>query len=284
MTKAGHGSGLTGPLDRSALLGLRAHRRDLGALRVRIEAHLDQHEGYVPFSGGKDSLVVLSLARAVDPEVPVVFFDSGLEFPETYAYVNDLAAQWRLNLQVIPSRVPLLERLARSGGWSHTALPVSGTGSLHEDLIAAPAARAHQAFGAGELWGVRAAEARGRAAAYGVALRRERRRCGCTCVTEVTARRVHGGVIRRADGTVAYGPVWDWPTAEVWGHIGRHRLPVNPVYDKLRRLGAPEPSLRISHMLDGSHLDRGHATWLRRGWPSLFEELAQVLPRLREYV
>ena len=33
-------------------------------------------------------------------------------------------------------------------------------------------------------------------------------------------------------------------TDDVWGYIHRHRLPVNPVYAKLRRLGAPEQCLR----------------------------------------
>jgi phosphoadenosine phosphosulfate reductase len=91
-------------------------------------------------------------------------------------------------------------------------------------------------------------------------------------------------VLRRADGTVAYGPVWDWPNDEIWAYIRRHRLPANPVYDKLRRLGAPEAALRISAMIDGNALEFGRVTWLRRGWPDLFEELARVLPRLREFV
>jgi len=37
-------------------------------------------------------------------------------------------------------------------------------------------------------------------------------------------------------------------------------------------------------MIDANSLELGRVTWLRRGWPGLFEELAQVLPRLREFV
>ncbi len=37
---------------------------------TRIEAHLAAHGGYVAFSGGKDSLSVLDLARRVEPDVP----------------------------------------------------------------------------------------------------------------------------------------------------------------------------------------------------------------------
>lgn len=37
---------------------------------------------YVSFSGGKDSTVLLDLARRVDPNIPAVFVDTGLEYPE----------------------------------------------------------------------------------------------------------------------------------------------------------------------------------------------------------
>lgn len=39
-------------------------------------------EVYVSFSGGKDSTVLLDLVRKVDPNVPAVFCDTGLEYPE----------------------------------------------------------------------------------------------------------------------------------------------------------------------------------------------------------
>ena len=271
-------------LDLALLRGVRASARSVGPLLARIDQHLDDHEGYLPFSGGKDSLVVLDLARQVDPEVPVVFFDSGLEYPETYRYVDELASMWRLNLDVIPAKPTLLQLLVEDGSWSHHApRGASNTPNLHQVLIAEPAAQAHRLYGAGELWGVRASEARGRAAAYANALRAEQHRLGCTCTT-TGARAKHGGVIRRVDGTVAYGPIWDWSTTEVWAHIHRHQLPLNPVYERLRAVGAPEHFLRVSHIVDGSRLEEGRITWLRRGWPALFEELAGALPRLREFV
>ncbi|MCD8378227.1 MAG: phosphoadenosine phosphosulfate reductase family protein [Candidatus Gastranaerophilales bacterium] len=37
---------------------------------------------YVSFSGGKDSTVLLDLARRIDPNIPAVFIDTGLEYPE----------------------------------------------------------------------------------------------------------------------------------------------------------------------------------------------------------
>ncbi|KXX54563.1 phosphoadenosine phosphosulfate reductase [Rhodococcus sp. LB1] len=249
------------------LRGLQAPSAKTGPSAVadiltRIEAHLARHDGYVAFSGGKDSLVVLDLVRRVEPDVPVVFFDSGLDYPETYDYLTELAHTWRLDLHRIPTDPPLLQVLADSGHWNHSA-PVGTPIDLHAVLITEPARRAHQLLGPGELWGVRADESTARRHLYTRGGRRD-------------------GTITRADGTTAYGPIWNWTTTAVWAHIARHRLPVNPVYSRLTQLGVTDGQHRISHLIDGGHLDRGRLTWLRRGWPALFEQLADTLPRIRQ--
>jgi phosphoadenosine phosphosulfate reductase len=270
---------------------MRRPRHDLAAITARIRAHLAAHDGYVAFSAGKDSLVALHLTLQADPNVPVAFYDSGLEFPETYAYLERIRRDWDLDRQFlwIPARPALLEVLHACGAWDHHRPQPAVMPDLHRILITEPAAQAHRMCGPGEVWGVRAGESRARAALYASALRAEIRRSCTSCCPhgpgEVTARRRrHGGVVRRRDATTAFGPVWDWSVNEVWGYIARHQLPVNPVYAKLRRLGAPESALRVSAMIDGNALELGRVTWLRRGWPGLFDELAQVLPRLREFV
>lgn len=37
---------------------------------------------YVSFSGGKDSTVLLDIVKGMYPDVPAVFCDTGLEYPE----------------------------------------------------------------------------------------------------------------------------------------------------------------------------------------------------------
>ncbi|MFF0818620.1 phosphoadenosine phosphosulfate reductase family protein [Rhodococcus sp. NPDC003318] len=243
----------------------RAHAVD--QIGDRIAGHLDRHDGYLAFSGGKDSLVVLDLARRVCPQVPVVFFDSGLEYPETYDYIGELAHTWNLDLHVVAADPPLLDVLIASGQWAHgpTHDAPAPAVDLHEVLIGGPSRRAHEMFGAGELWGVRADESRGRRALYTRGGRRN-------------------GIIERADGTVAYGPIWNWSHHDVWAHITRDQLPINPVYPKLAALGVPEHQQRISHLIDGNHLHRGRLTWLRSGWPTLFDRLTDALPRLRQLI
>jgi len=43
---------------------------------------------YVSFSGGKDSTVLLHIARQMYPDMKAVFFDTSLEFPELRNFVN----------------------------------------------------------------------------------------------------------------------------------------------------------------------------------------------------
>lgn len=51
---------------------------------ARIIEWYEHYNGlvYVAFSGGKDSTVLLDLVRKIYPDVPAVFCDTGLEFPE----------------------------------------------------------------------------------------------------------------------------------------------------------------------------------------------------------
>ena len=58
----------------------------------RIKQWYERQEGevYVSFSGGKDSTVLLNLVRQMYPEVPAVFIDTGLEYPEIRDFVKTI--------------------------------------------------------------------------------------------------------------------------------------------------------------------------------------------------
>lgn len=58
----------------------------------RIKDWYNHWEGqvYVSFSGGKDSTVLLHMVRELYPDVPAVFIDTGLEFPEIREFVKSI--------------------------------------------------------------------------------------------------------------------------------------------------------------------------------------------------
>jgi 3'-phosphoadenosine 5'-phosphosulfate sulfotransferase (PAPS reductase)/FAD synthetase len=76
-----------------------AQLRDLQALPLKYKIMISQErirewyehwdgKVYVSFSGGKDSTVLLHLVRQLYPEVPAVFVDTGLEYPEIRQFVK----------------------------------------------------------------------------------------------------------------------------------------------------------------------------------------------------
>lgn len=272
-------------LDIDRLRALRRPAHDENNIRTRIETHLHHHDGMLAFSGGKDSLVTLHLALQVEPNLPVVFFDSGLEFPETLDYLDQVSELLNIagGIRTYPARPGLLELLMETGSWDHTRPTTRGRNDVRRTVIDEPARRAHADHGPGLLWGVRSAESGGRLMLHRTALRNTVER-GCSgCCTNRTQQRLrHGGLVARSDGTTAYSPVWNWTTDQIWDYLARHRLPLNPIYGRLRQLGAPEWSHRVTSIIDANQLTAGRAVWLRRGWPDIYARLLPALPRLAE--
>lgn len=65
---------------------------------------------YVSFSGGKDSTVLLHLARSVFKDIPAVFIDTGLEYPEIRDFVSTID-----NVEIIRPKIPFTEVLKKYG-------------------------------------------------------------------------------------------------------------------------------------------------------------------------
>jgi 3'-phosphoadenosine 5'-phosphosulfate sulfotransferase (PAPS reductase)/FAD synthetase len=64
--------------------------RKIQVTQTRIIEWYQHWDGkvYVSFSGGKDSTVLLDLARRIYPDIPAVYVDTGLEYPEIKQFVR----------------------------------------------------------------------------------------------------------------------------------------------------------------------------------------------------
>lgn len=65
---------------------------------------------YIALSGGKDSTVLLHIARSVFPDIPAVFSDTGLEYPEIKAFVRTFP-----NVETVRPKMTFSEVLTKYG-------------------------------------------------------------------------------------------------------------------------------------------------------------------------
>jgi phosphoadenosine phosphosulfate reductase len=86
------------------------HRSDLTALSDQFEtasAHevvswaLEEFGRSITLACSFEDCVIVHVAMQVDPQIEVVFLDTGAHFPETYEYVEKVKARYNLNLNVV---------------------------------------------------------------------------------------------------------------------------------------------------------------------------------------
>jgi 3'-phosphoadenosine 5'-phosphosulfate sulfotransferase (PAPS reductase)/FAD synthetase len=93
--------------------------RKVGHSHRLLEFVLGKHkQPVVCWSGGKDSTVVLSLVKKHYPDIPVIYVDSRVEFPEGRRFVKHVAKIWKLNLIVAkPSEKDAFWKVGSRFGW-----------------------------------------------------------------------------------------------------------------------------------------------------------------------
>ncbi len=166
----------------------------------------------VAFSGGKDSLIAVWLTTRFYPDIPVVFNNTGVEYPETVQFVHKVANEWKLNLIETKPEITFWNCVEK-WGFPVGKRPKKGQPSSKKccyHLKDKPMAFILKCLGAkGYFTGVTAVENR---------TRMFNARDKGTCYSVNGIKKVH--------------PILYWTPDDVWAFTDDSRLPVNPVYFK----------------------------------------------------
>lgn len=215
-------------------------QRVASATAIIQKALAKRKRPYVAFSGGKDSMVVLALVQQIGGDIPVLWSDDELEYPELIELMAPMAGQPDLTIAL---------GWATHAGWfapwrdrPFWRDPLPGAIRIDMDADDYMATRGHDLV----FTGVRAEE-------------NNRRREWLESSGPLY--RVRSGVRMRCC------PLWDWSVEDVWAYTRLHGLPVCGSYDVLERIGVPLKSRRVGPL----PLAREYE--LREGWPQMYERL-----------
>lgn len=149
-----------------------------------------------------EDMVVLHMLRAIQPEIPVLFLDTGYHFAATYEYRDRMAAQWELNLKNILPRQTVAEQEAEFGQLYKTdpsrCCALRKVGPLFASL---------------EGYGV-----------WFTGLRREQAK------TRAHLQPLESFTLPTGKRLRKVSPLAEWHTRDVWRYAEEHQIPLLPLY------------------------------------------------------
>jgi phosphoadenosine phosphosulfate reductase len=150
-----------------------------------------------------ECMVVVDLLVSQQPDIPVLFLETGYHFPETYAYRDQMTERLRLNLVNLSSKLTVAEQESQFGILYQSAPD--------------------------RCCGMRKVEPLFRGLAeYGVwftALRREQ------SPTRANLQTVDHFKLPTGQQLLKVSPLATWTNADVWGYLKRRGIRVLPLYD-----------------------------------------------------
>ena len=201
-------------------------------IKQAIERHGDNIA--VACSFGKDSLVVLHMALKINPDIKVIFENTGVEFPETIEFKEQLKKEWNLNLYETKPlksfwdcvKVYGLPKKRKQGGKG------SNSPKCCHYLKEEPARILQQKLGVKAIiTGLQACESRSRKL---IAKRYDNKKAPYMVKDDIEFCSQRWFTI--STGMWNYHPIMLWSTKQVWDYINQNDLPINSVYQKWNKV------------------------------------------------
>jgi phosphoadenosine phosphosulfate reductase len=181
-------------------------------------------------SFGKDSLVIMDLARQLRPDIPVLFLETGYHFPETLQFRDQLRNESHINIvDVLPDRT-VAEQDAEFGAELFGRAPDQCCQMRKVEPL-------HRALAGRRAWmtGVRRSQHPQRAA---------------TPVVEWQE------IGESGKGVFKVNPLVAWPLTEVDAYLEAHHLPHHPMWAKGYPSVGCAPCTAHSTLADGERSGR----------------------------
>jgi phosphoadenosine phosphosulfate reductase len=162
------------------------------------------HQACLTCSFQAEDVLLTRLALEFDPEIPILFLDTGYHFAETYAYRDQIARDWRLNLKNLLPEKTVAEQEAEHGLLYRSAPDRCCKLRKVEPLF--------KAVSAYSVWltGLRREQAKSRAA-----------------LEESAPFTLPGGY-----QLLKLAPLADWSTRDVWNACEQLQIPLLPLYEQ----------------------------------------------------
>jgi phosphoadenosine phosphosulfate reductase len=174
--------------------------------RAVIRGVLDEHEVVpcVTCSFQTECMALVDLVIERQPNIPVLFLETGYHFPETYAYRDEMTERMQLNLVNLAAKMTVAEQESRFGILNQTE-PDSCCGIRKVEPL-------FRGLGDYGIWFT--------------ALRREQ------SPTRANLQIVSPFKLPTGHELLKVSPLADWTNADVWAYLKRREIPVLPLYDQ----------------------------------------------------
>lgn len=172
----------------------------------RVRWALQEFRGHAALSTsfGVQAAVMLHLVTRIDPQIPVVFVDTGYLFPETYRFAEELTARLGLNLKVYaPLLTPARQEALYGKLWEQGVEGLEKYGRLNK---VEPMSRALRELNA-RVWLT--------------GLRRDH-----------ASSREELPVLKQQNRVLKVHPIIDWTDRQIGEYLRAHDLPYHPLWEQ----------------------------------------------------
>lgn len=211
-----------------------------------IASALSQYSSpVVCWSGGKDSTVVLDLVRKHWRDIPVIFIKSGIEFNETYDYIDKYSRDNNLNLHISESNYNFWD-IGEQHGWPIFGKSISSnvqrarsTGNIRKNLSKLEIRLVESDIKISNKCNFYLQEKPGKekekelkADAKFIGIRADESRARSRLWVDHGDNYFVKRYYKRGEGIWKINPIAIWSETDVWQYLHHRKIPTCELYDK----------------------------------------------------